>query len=97
MNDTKEKADAQAKANAEAAEVYKKAVNSKFTDGKKTAEVREYHPSHNVKGQARQCFLVNFGHANVSFFEPCKEFMERYKPVTPENPEPAPTDNNLPH
>lgn len=86
----------QAEANTQAAEIYKQAVGGKFTDGIKTASVKSYVPSRLHGKEARQCFLVNYGHPNVSFFEPCKEFMERFKPVSNDNPEPAPTDNNLP-
>ncbi len=90
-------AELQAKANSEAAETYKAAVNGKFTDGKRTAKVIKYTPSRLTGGQARQCFLVNYGHANVSFFTPCKEFMEQFKPVTETTAAPEPTQTNLPH
>ncbi len=86
----------QAKANLEAAEVYKKAVNGKFTDGKKKAKVLRYTPSRLHGGQPRQCFLVNYGHPNASFFVPCKEFMEQFKPATGDEQLPPETITNLP-
>jgi hypothetical protein len=86
----------QSKANSEAAVSYKEAVNGKFTDGKRIAKVLKYTPSRLTGGQARQCFLVNYGHANVSFFTPCKEFMEQFKPVTDATAAPEPTQDNLP-
>lgn len=89
-------AELQAKANAATAETYKKAVGETFTDGKKVAMVKEYIPSRLTNGQARQCFLVNYGRQNVSFFVPCLEFMQEFKPVEGEVPKAA-TDNNLPH
>ncbi len=86
----------QAKANAEASENYKNAVGQKFTDGKKIAEVRQYIPSRLDSTGPRQCFLVNYGHLNVSFFVPCKEFMENFKPVTDDSPVAAKPETNLP-
>jgi len=89
-------AEEQAKANLAAAEVYKSAVGGTFTDGKKVATVKEYIPSRLTNGQARQCFLVNYGRQNVSFFVPCLEFMRDFKTMEGEVPKAA-TDNNLPH
>lgn len=90
-------AELQAKANLEAAETYKKAINGKFTDGKRIATVLKYTPSRLHGSEARQCFLVNYGHPNVSYFTPCKEFMEQFKPVTDATAAPEPTQDNLPH
>lgn len=90
-------AELQAKANAEAADTYKKAVKGKFSDGKKIATVLDYIPSRLTGGQPRQCFLVNYGHPNASFFVPCKEFMEQFNPVTGDAPKPETTETNLPH
>lgn len=96
------KAQAIAKANYEASEVYKKAVGSKFSNGKKTAEVREYVPSrlHKLEkgkgSEPRQCFLVNYGHPNVSFFVACFEFMQEYKPLVEGQEPPVETVHNLP-
>lgn len=91
-------AELQAKANAEAAEVYKKAVNSKFTNGKQVAKVLQYVPSRLTGPGPRQCFLVNYGNPNCSFFLPCKEFMEDFKPFVEGESVVAPVEpNNLPH
>ncbi len=94
-NETPDKAAEQAKANAEAAEVYKQAVDKTFSDGKKVATVKQYVPSRLTNGQARQCFLVNYGHPNCSFFVPCKEFMEQFTPYTKGDAAPQP-ETHLP-
>lgn len=90
-------AEIQAKANADAAEIYKGAVGGTFTNGTKKATIKSYTPSRLTGGQARQCFLVNYGHPNCSFFVPCKEFMEEFKPVSDDAPAVTSTSTNLPH
>lgn len=86
----------QAAANLVASEGYKKAVGNSFTDGKKIAKVVQYVPSRLTGGQPRQCFLVNYGHANVSFFLPCLEFMAKFSAPATGEPEPITNTTTLP-
>lgn len=79
--------DKQLAANAAASEEYKKLVGQSMTDGKQTAKVVQYIPSRLTGGQPRQCFLVNYGHQNVSFFVPCLEFSQNFKPVAADTAE----------
>lgn len=84
--------------NLAASETYKSIVGKTFTDGKATAEVKEYVPTRLTKHGPRQQFVVNFGNPNCSHFWNCKEFMEQFKTEVAATPESKPTvaTTNLP-
>lgn len=85
-----------AKVNAEASLTYKEAVGKTFTDGEKKATVKEYVGARLTNKGPRQCFLVNYGHPNASFFVTCFEFMAENKPFVEGENEIVPDSTNLP-
>lgn len=66
------------------AEEYKKAIGKQFTDGHENPTILEYVPTMLRAEGPRQCFLVDFGHRNVKYYWPCKEFLTIFKPVESE-------------
>ncbi len=55
-------------------------VGKTFTDGERDGTVFAFEPSHDVRGNRGETFLVNFGNPNRSDYINAEEFLNEFKP-----------------